>query len=294
MAFWIFKISQQESYLDIHGEKYVYDNTHSIRVAKEDYFIYLDKTAGYAFTATGVIKKITQRKPSVREAKRNSKVRTVYTAHLDDVVWFDPSISIASTNKSGKRNRALLGIEDVNLLGWSQSISRLSREMYDEITSIGSIRTDMVVEEGQDYSIPDRYSIARARRSLKSFKVKVLSRSGCCVVCGCTESRLLDAAHLSPYASDRENRSNPANGISLCKFCHSALDLRLIAIQPDGELQISESVSDPVVLYHFSLISNKQRCLWLTGVGEQFLELTLKWFEDADTNVCQKSFQSHL
>jgi len=284
MAFWIFKISQQESYPDIHGEKYVYDNTHSIRVSKGDYFIYLDKTAGYAFTATGVVKKIVQREPTVREAGRNSRVRTVYTAHLNDVIWFEPSISIAPTSKSGKRNRALLGIDDVNLLGWSQSISRLSREMYDEITSIGSIRVGVVAEDSNEYSIPDRFRITRARWSLESFKSEVLSRSKCCVVCGCAELRLLDAAHLSPYASDRENRKNPANGISLCKFCHSALDLRLIAIQADGGLRISASVTDPVVLYHFSLISSEQRCLWLKGVGGHFLELTQKWFRNAETN----------
>ena len=44
MAFWIFKISDQELYPDVLGEKYVYDNTHSIRVKSGDVFLYLDKT----------------------------------------------------------------------------------------------------------------------------------------------------------------------------------------------------------------------------------------------------------
>ncbi len=38
MSYWIFKIAEQDLYPDVLGEKYVYDNTHSIRVVKGDYF----------------------------------------------------------------------------------------------------------------------------------------------------------------------------------------------------------------------------------------------------------------
>ena len=46
MAYWIFKVAQQELYPDGPGEEYVFDNTHSIRVLARDEFLYLDKKEG--------------------------------------------------------------------------------------------------------------------------------------------------------------------------------------------------------------------------------------------------------
>src|SRR5262245_36413806 len=118
MAYWIFKLAEQELYPDIHGNTYVYDNTHSVRVKADDVFLYLDKRAGYSFTATGMVGKVQERSPSAIESKRTSKVRTVFVAHLTDVIWFKKPLSISSQTKVGRRNRAKLGIVDVNLLGW--------------------------------------------------------------------------------------------------------------------------------------------------------------------------------
>jgi len=92
-----------------------------------------------------------------------------------------------------------------------------------------------------------------------------------CVVCGTRQPGVLDAAHLSPYASDKKNRANPANGICLCAFCHRALDRRIIAIQPNGELLVSPSVDDPVAREHFERLDPKKRRSWLSGVSPKFL-----------------------
>lgn len=117
MAFWIFKIAEQELYPDEAGAKYVYDNTHSVKVKQGDVFLYLDKTKGYAFTATGIVKRVTERKPTTSEAARTRSVRVVYTAQLGDVAWFSEPLSISPITKQGRKNRAQLGITDVNLLG---------------------------------------------------------------------------------------------------------------------------------------------------------------------------------
>ena len=88
MKIWIFKVAYQDLYPDEPGRTYIFDNTHSVRVKKGDTFLYLDKTQGYSFTATGSVRKLTERKPTPKEASRTQKVRIVYTAHLSDVFWF--------------------------------------------------------------------------------------------------------------------------------------------------------------------------------------------------------------
>ena len=75
MAYWIFKVAKQELYPDIPGEQYVYDNTHSLRVRAGDTFLYLDKRQDYAFSGTGTVRRVVERKPTATEAARTNKVQ---------------------------------------------------------------------------------------------------------------------------------------------------------------------------------------------------------------------------
>jgi hypothetical protein len=248
MAFWIFKTAQQELYDDVPGVKYVFDNTHSTRVRKGDQFLYLDKSRYYSFTAAGVVRQVTTRKPTRGESARGITIRMIYTAHLDQVVWFQPPLTISAATREGRSNRAGLGITDVNRLGWSQSIASIGEEMYTAIISlcIPFEPTPSIGTDG-DFAIPDTWGKARVRRKLHRFASIVFARSEyACVVCGSTIRSLLDAAHLSPYAVDVENRGNPANGVCLCKYCHTALDRRVIGICVTGELITASVINDPV------------------------------------------------
>ncbi|KKL86640.1 hypothetical protein LCGC14_1942720 [marine sediment metagenome] len=281
MAFWIFKVAEQDLYPDEAGLKYVYDNTHSVRVQCGDTFLYLDKTQGYSFTATGTVCRVGERKPTASEAARTRNVRIVYTAHLSDVVWFSSPLSVSPAKAEGKRNRAQLGIADVNLLGWSQSMPSLGEPMYSAILALAELQNLVPSEPHKDFSVPDNWSRTKARPVMRSFSRPVMKRSGnACVVCGTSLLGLVEAAHLSPYASDVKNRANPANGICLCRYCHRALDLRLIAIKPDGQLLVSPEIPDPVARFHFDQLTSEQRRAWLVGVDSTFLELTVKWHEE--------------
>ncbi len=88
MSFWLFKLADQELYPDIPGEKYVFDNTHSVRVAGGDLFIYLDKRNGYAFSAAGAISKVTKRKPTSQELHRTSKIKMVQRGYSRKMPFF--------------------------------------------------------------------------------------------------------------------------------------------------------------------------------------------------------------
>jgi len=282
MAFHIFKLAEQELYPDILGEKYVYDNTHSVRVAPGDIFLYLDKRKKYSFTATGTVNRIARRSPTGKESERTSKVKSVFTAHLQDVIWFTEPLSISPTTVQGKKNRARLGILDVNLLGWSQSMPSLNESMYQSILDLAE--TEMVIPSQpsvSDFYIPDNWGKTKIRRALKQFSDPVMERSySTCIVCGSSLKGIVEAAHLSPYATDLKNRANPANGICLCKYCHRALDLRLIAIKPDGTLLVSPAVDDQVARHHFSQVGSEERLQWLKGVSSVFLQLTVQLYED--------------
>jgi hypothetical protein len=287
MAYWIFKLAEQELYPDIPGKNYVYDNTHSTRVRPGDIFIYLDKRQGYSFTATGLIKRVDERVPTVAEASRTSRVRIVCTAQLEDILWFREPLSISPLTKNGKSKRAMLGIVDVNLLGWSQSIPSLSEAMYEAIMDL--VEAEHFLPKApasqQNYSVPDVWSRTRIRRAMAQFSDAVLTRhNNTCVVCGTRLADQMDAAHLSAYSIDIDNRANPANGICICTYCHRALDRRLIAISPDGTLQIASEINDEVALYHFRRITPEIRRKWLEGVEPRFLELTMKWFEERKIN----------
>lgn len=283
MNYWIFKLAKQELYPDVPDEKYVYDNTHSIRLKANDIFIYLDKRNGYEFTATGLVKKLTKRKPTLKESQRSNRVHTVFTAHLGEMIWFTTPLSIAATTKIGKSNRAKLGIVDVNLLGWSQSMPKISEEMYQTIMNLIEAEKliPTTISNNIDYTVPDTWTKTKVRKTLSEFRKTIRDRhKHTCVVCGTTFAAVVEVAHLSSYATDKQNRANPSNGVCLCTFCHRALDRRLIAIKPDGELLVAQFIDDPIALHHFKRVNSVTRKDWLRGVDTYFLELTVKWFND--------------
>jgi HNH endonuclease/EVE domain len=283
MAFWLFKSARQSLYPDVHGHEYVYDNTHSIRMQSGDIFVYLNTDRDYAFTGTGRVSQITKREPTESEKQRTVKVRTVFVAHIDEFMSFRRPLSISPAKKTGRANRAKPGIRNANLLGWSQSMPKISESWY---TAILDLAEESRVIPGparsaEGYSVPDRWGLVRVRQAGARFKEQILERHGnTCAVCGTAIAMLLDAAHISPYSADVENRANPANGLCLCAYCHRALDRRLIAINPNGELLVAPGIADPIALAHFSAMNSEIRRRHLEGVGEEFLQLTITWFND--------------
>lgn len=150
--------------------------------------------------------------------------------------------------------------------------------MYSAIIDLAGLNNLLPAESVGDFSIPDRWSKAKSRSTMNRYIDCVLERSSNgCVVCGSKLAGLVEAAHLSPYATDVKNRSNPANGICLCKYCHRALDLRLIAITPDGELLVDSTIDDPVAIFHFGRLDSNERKTLLFGVDPKFLNLTVQW-----------------
>ena len=271
MTFWIFKQSKQAQYPDQPGRTYVYNNRHSVRVAAGDSFVYLDKRFGdYGFTGHGTVTKVLK-----RPAEGQVNVKHIYTAELGDFVQYVRTLDIHRSRIKGKKNRAALGITNVNDLGWSQSIAQISPDMHTSIIDL-AYRSDFIELapiDGEDYAVPDAWSFVRRRHSVEQFKKVVLRRQGfACAICGTTLREVLDVAHISKYSTDVNNRANPANGIVLCAYCHRAFDAGVFRLHETGCVSVAHSDLDSVALEHVSNLSAEDRLNLLNGIDIELLQ----------------------
>lgn len=275
MTYWIFKLSEQEQYPDEPSRTYVYDNRHSVRVDAGDSFVYLDKrTGGYGFSGHGTVTRVLE-KACGSGGPSQPKINRIFTAELDDFVQYDLPLDIRSTSVKGKRNRASLGITNVNKLGWSRSIAQVSPDMYSSIVGLAyrHDRIDVAPPDAQDYAICDTWSFVRRRHSVERFKKTVLVRQGfACAICGTTLREVLDVAHISRYSTDVQNRANPANGIDLCAYCHRAFDGGVFQLYENGVVSLAEGLDlDPMACAHLSSLSPEERLKLLNGVDVELL-----------------------
>lgn len=95
-------------------------------------------------------------------------------------------------------------------------------------------------------SIPDgreREAIVRLRVNQNFFREAVLTAylNKCCIT-GISNTPLLEACHISGWADDANNRTNPKNGLCMNPLFHRAYDKYLIAITPDYKIIISEQM----------------------------------------------------
>ena len=278
MNYWIFKVSNQSTYPDLPGRCYVYDNTHSVRVAGGDEFIYLEKAgARYGLTGAGRVFRVTRRRAK-QDERHNARVNSVITAHLDNVVWFSKPFDLSMQNKTGRRNRQAVGLpEDLNSIGWSISMPRIESKLFvrllDAALEAGPRKEIQWDDKDEpNWRVDDSWSLVRRRLRMQAFRRAVLVRhKHTCVVCGTRLRSVLNAAHIRRYAADSDQRANPANGICLCSFCHAAYDSGEVSIMPDGSLQFSLDLDDEIALMHFTVVPKDKRQDWLRGVDRQFL-----------------------
>ncbi len=277
MTFWIFKVSDKGTYPDVPGETYVYDNTHSIRVRAGDEFIYLAKAgAKYHLTGAGRVSKVRTRKPTPDEF-HSPRVTRVFEARLDEVTWFAQPFDISSQTKEGVFNRRRAGLpDDVNTIGWSLSMPRVDRELFIQLLNVAFDRKGeaeiAIADVLKDGRVDDAWSLVRQRCRLQAFRSAVLARHNyTCLICGTRLRSVLDAAHIRSYASDRDHRANPKNGICLCKFCHAAFDCGDVRIFEDGTIEMNAIIDDEIARKHFNAVDATTRKRWLCGVQSEFI-----------------------
>ncbi len=244
-------------------------------MAAGDSFLYLDKRGGrYAFSGHGDIERVSSTRTTPTDSV-TPRVRTIYTAELREYIGYSPPLDIRPNSVPGKLNRSILGITDVNRLGWSVSIASILQTRFEQVIELAYAESNVPLSplQASDYEVPDTYSLVRRRHSLERFKATVLNRQNhTCAICGTTVKEVLDVAHISSYSSDTKNRANPGNGIGLCSFCHRAFDKRVFVIGDDGCVFPTRDIEgDPIAKTHLSGLSLADRRQLLAGVDREFL-----------------------
>lgn len=94
-----------------------------------------------------------------------------------------------------------------------------------------------------DYRVEDSWSKTKQRIGQNIFRKMVLENFGnkCCI-CGLDIPDLLEAAHIRPWAEDKDNRLNPRNGLSLCRLHHLTIEKDLMHIEKDGTIIVDPGV----------------------------------------------------
>lgn len=93
----------------------------------------------------------------------------------------------------------------------------------------------------------EREVVVRQRVNQKFFREAVITSylNKCCIT-GISNTSLLEACHISSWADDKNNRTNPKNGLCMNPLFHRAYDKNLLAITPDFTIVISEQMLDGI------------------------------------------------
>lgn len=107
------------------------------------------------------------------------------------------------------------------------------------------------VEEIQEIDLKElpqgkeRETIIKARVNQNFFRSTILSSYNlkCCVT-GLSIPDFLVASHIKPWSKDKENRTNPHNGVCLNSIHDKAFDKGFITITPDYRILLSNFFDD--------------------------------------------------
>ena len=91
----------------------------------------------------------------------------------------------------------------------------------------------------------DKEQLVKIRVNQCFFRSTILSSYNlrCCIT-ELSIPSLLVASHIKPWFTDRENRTNPHNGLCLNSIHDKAFNRGLISVTPDFKVKISDYFSD--------------------------------------------------
>ena len=134
----------------------------------------------------------------------------------------------------------------------------------------------------------EREEVIRQRVNQNFFRNAVLTAylNQCCIT-GISNTALLEACHISGWADDENNRTNPRNGLCMNPLFHRAYDKYLLAITPDCTIRISEQMfsatQDETFLSYLKEIQG--RCIIMPEKFSPDKELLALHYEQYRKNV---------
>ena len=120
----------------------------------------------------------------------------------------------------------------------AKEVTRILNHFQEEGHDILPDNETIILPEGTT-----REAFVKQRVNQAFFRRSVVSAYGySCCISGVKEPTLVEACHIVDWAKDKENRTNPRNGLAMNPFFHKAYDNNLIGITPDLEIKVSEEL----------------------------------------------------
>ncbi|MGN0028673.1 MAG: HNH endonuclease [Marinilabiliaceae bacterium] len=163
---------------------------------------------------------------------------------------------------------------------WEEFMANPEQIAY-ECELILARRRHQVLGQSAEISIDDlpvgveREVVTLQRVGQRFFRDTVLAAyEGRCCVTGIESPLLVEACHISNWAVDERNRTNPRNGLCMSPLFHKAFDNMLFAVTPDCVIEISDE-------FLFSAKGEQFRS-FLVSINHQTIILPNKFLPDRD------------
>jgi putative restriction endonuclease len=158
---------------------------------------------------------------------------------LNNFSSLDPSLQARGIKGAPNRSNLDKKIWDEFYQNWDElpfeSEKLRSSIEHSTVEKINQINEDDLPKEGRE-----RERIVRARVDQSFFRSMVLSTyNNTCCITGLQNCELLIAGHIIPWSSDKKNRLNPRNGISMNALHDKAFESGLLTITPEYKIKIS-------------------------------------------------------
>ncbi len=187
---------------------------------------------------------------------------------LNDINIFQPVLEKKFPNNSNIKPKIRQQLQFLRDDGYIEFVDNQGtyRKLFDNPEDYSYL--EEVIEQvdvQRNYRVENTWSPQKVRVGQNQFRKRVLwfFEYQCCV-CQFNLESLLDAHHIHPWNKDLDNRLNPANGLSLCKIHHGAVDQNLLHIDKNHRIKVSNqvhktknvAVKDNLVKYHQKMISD--------------------------------------
>lgn len=130
---------------------------------------------------------------------------------------------------------------------WNEFNGNWEKLAYESEVLIAEFQNKEIDEVSSEYfpQGKDRETTIKARVNQNFFRSTILSSYNlkCCVT-GLSIPELLVASHIIPWSKDKENRTNPHNGLCLNSIHDKAFDKGFITVTPDFKIKVSKFFDD--------------------------------------------------
>jgi predicted restriction endonuclease len=147
--------------------------------------------------------------------------------------------------------RGMTNVSKLDRAVWFRFFQRLSEtgSRLPDGQTVETVENAFADPDQSNYALPlgsgtDILQISSVRQGQQFFRTMVMANyERKCAITGIYQPELLVAGHIRLWASDRENRMNPRNGICLNRLHGKAFEDSLITIEDDGKILYSKRLN---------------------------------------------------